>query len=51
MNAFFITIVILAILFIGTIWASIAISERFPNSRITSFIKKHIVDNYDGDDF
>jgi hypothetical protein len=51
MKALLITIVILAILFIGTIWASIVISERFPSSRITSFIKKHIMDNYDGDDF
>jgi hypothetical protein len=51
MNIFFITIVVFAILFISTIWLSMIISEKFPNSKITSFIKKHIMDNYDGDDF
>jgi TM2 domain-containing membrane protein YozV len=51
MNAFFLTIIILAILFIGIIWSSMIISEKFPNSRITLFIKKHIMDSYNGDDF
>ncbi len=54
MNVFFSIIIFLLSLLVfcvGTIFLSIYILKKYPESKITSFIKSHIIDDYDGDDF
>ncbi len=42
---------ILALMLISIVILSYFISQKYPNSRMDKFIKRHIIDNYDGDDF
>lgn len=45
------TLLIITVVFFGMIYLSIYISNKYPKSKITSFIKANIIDNYEGDDF